>query len=142
MKKLREMVEKLLAAQTVRYLISSCLAFAVEYVVLLVLNALLGGVTVLSMELAAVIAFILGSQLNFWVNRVWVFRSDKAVLPELGGYYSLAAVSFSIKTFVLMELMVRVMSLPLFIAKPIAEVVMFAVNYFVQKTLIFRRKKK
>ena len=136
------MINKLLSQQTVRYLISSCIAFAVEYVLLLLLNGVLGSVTVLSMELAAVIAFICGSQVNFWINRRWVFRSEKSVLPELGGYYSLAAVSFSIKTFVLLELMVRVLTLPLAIAKPIAEAIMFAVNYFVQKKLIFRRREK
>ena len=136
------MVKQLLKSQPIRYFLSSCLAFAAEYVILLALNALLAGVTLFSMELGAVIAFVFGSQINFWVNRLWVFRSKKAVLPELGGYYSLAAVSFSIKTFVLLELFVRVIGMPLAIAKPIAEAVMFAVNYFVQKLLIFRRSEK
>lgn len=136
------MFKQLLDKQAVRYLMSSCAAFLVEYVLLLVLNSLLGGITIFSMELAAILAFICGSQINFWINRRWVFSSKKAVLPELGGYYSLAAFSFSIKTFVLLELTVRLVGIPLAIAKPMVEIVMFAVNYFVQKTLIFRRKKK
>ena len=142
MEKLREAVKKLLSAQTVRYLISSCAAFAAEYTLLLLLNSFLGGITVFSMELAAIIAFVCGSQINFWINRGWVFRSEKAVLPELGGYYSLAAFSFSVKTFVLLEIMVRLIGIPLAAAKPIVEAAMFAVNYLVQKTLIFRRKNK
>ena len=136
------MLEKLFKAQPVRYLTSSVIAFAVEYVLLLLFNSFLAGITIFSMEIGAVAAFLVGSQINFWINRIWVFRSEKAVLPELGGYYSLAAVSFSIKTFLLLELFVRVSGIPLAISKPIAEAVMFAVNYFVQKLLIFRRKDK
>ena len=58
----------------------------------------------------------------------------------LGGYYALAAVSFSVKTFVLLELMVRVLGIPLAIAKPIAEVIMFAINIIIQKVVIFKNK--
>ena len=47
----------------------------------------------------------------------------------------------SLKTFVLLELFVRVAGLPTIIAKPIAEVVMFVFNFFVQKKIIFRKKK-
>ena len=139
MKKLVALIKKLYAAQSVRYLISSCAAFVVDYIVLLILDSLFSGASVLSMELAAVIAFAISSQINFWINRVWVFRSKKSPLPELGGYYSLALISFSAKTFVLLELAVRLLKLPLAVAKPIAEAVMFAVNYIVQKKLIFKK---
>lgn len=132
--------KKFLAAQSVRYLISSCVAFAADYTVTLALNAIFSGATFLSMELAVVIAFAVSSQINFWINRIWVFRSKKSPLPELGGYYSLALVSFTVKTLLLLEPLVRLFSLPIAIAKPIAEVIMFAVNYFVQKKLIFRRR--
>lgn len=142
MQKLKDLIGRLLGVQSVRYLISSCIAFVADYILLLLLNAVFSGATVASMELSAVIAFAISSQINFWINRKWVFKSEKSPLPELWGYYSLALVSFSIKTFVLMELMVRVLRLPIALAKPIAEVIMFAVNFIVQKKLIFRRKNK
>ena len=138
MDKLKELFE----ARPVRYLISSVIAFAADYAVLLILEPLFSGMTFLSMELAAAISFAISSQINFWINRLWVFKSEKSPLPELGGYYSLALISFSVKTFVLLELFVRVFGLPLFIAKPIAEALMFAFNYIVQKKIIFGRKKK
>ena len=133
-------IKSLLGAVPVRYLISSGVAFVADYLLLLFLDSLLTGSTFLSMELAAVISFAASSQINFWINRRWVFKSKKSPLPELGGYYSLALVSFSIKTFVLLELAVRFFRLPLFLAKPICEALMFAVNYVVQKKLIFRKK--
>ena len=142
MQKLSALIKKVLAVQSVRYLISSCAAFAADYVILLLLDGVFRGATVFSMEISAIIAFAISSQINFWINRGWVFKSKKSPLPELGGYYSLALVSFSIKSFVLMELMVRVLHVPLAIARPAAEVALFASNYMIQKTFIFKKKQR
>ena len=119
--KIKELIIKLYNMQALRYIASSGIAFIIDYALLLVLEATFGGIT-LAMEVAAILAWLVSSQINFWINRVWVFGSKKNPLPELGGYYALAAVSFSIKTFVLLELMVRVLNIPLIISKPIAEV--------------------
>lgn len=136
-----ELVKKLLGAQSIRYIISSVIAFIIDYTVLLILEKLFSGFT-LAMELAAILSFAVSSQINFHINRLWVFKSSKSVLAEMGGYYGLAIVSFSVKTFVLLELFVRVLKLPTWIAKPIAEAIMFVVNYFVQKKIIFKKKEK
>ena len=142
MEKLKSLISKFLSVQSFRYLISSCIAFAADYIMLLLLDSVFSGATVFSMEISAIIAFAVSSQINFWINRKWVFKSDKSPLPELGGYYSLALVSFSRKIFVFMEIMVRLLKFPIAVARPIAEVSMFAVNYLVQKTFIFRRREK
>lgn len=141
MQKLKALIRRLLSIQTIRYLISSCVAFAADYALLLLLDSLFRGATVFSMEISAVIAFAISSQINFWINRKWVFKSKKSPLPELGGYYSLSLVSFALKIFVFTEIMVRLIRLPLAVARPIAEVSLFAFNYLIQKTYIFRRKK-
>lgn len=138
--KIFRLLSDILSVQPVRYLISSAAAFVVDYTLLLILEKVFSGLS-FAMELAAVLAFCCSSQINFHLNRLWVFRSDKSVFAEMGGYYALAAVSFAVKTFVLMELMCRVMSAPTFLAKPIAEAIMFAVNFAVQKKLIFFKKK-
>ena len=137
---IKELTKKLLGAQSIRYIISSVIAFIIDYVVLLLLEKLFSGLGLsLAMELAALLSFAVSSQINFHINRLWVFKSNKSVLAEMGGYYGLAIVSFSVKTFVLLELFVRVLKLPTWIAKPIAEAVMFIVNYFVQKKIIFKK---
>lgn len=121
-------------------MMSSCAALAVDYTILLILESVLSDRMTLAMEISAVIAFAASSQVNFWINRVWVFRSEKPPLPELWGYYSLVLVSFSFKTFILLELLVRVLSMPLMFAKPIVEVSMFAVNFMIQRAVIFKKK--
>ncbi len=131
---------RLLEKRPVRYFISSCIAFAVDYLLLLALERLFSGWT-LAMEAAATIAFLCSSQINFHINRLWVFKSEKSVIAQMGGYYGLAAVSFVVKTFVIMELLVRALGAPTWIAKPVAEAVMFVFNYIVQKTLIFRKNR-
>lgn len=141
-KKLSGAIKGLLGRQAVRYFLSSCAAFAVDYAITLILSAALGGLVPMAMELAATVAFACSSQVNFHINRAWVFRSHKKIWPELVGYYSLALVSFSVKTFVLLEALVRLVGLPLALAKPLAEAVMFVFNFFVQKLLIFRRRDK
>lgn len=137
--RIKALTVKLYNVQALRYIVSSGIAFVIDYVLLLIIESALGELS-LAMEIAAIVAWIISSQINFWINRVWVFGSKKSPLPELGGYYALAAVSFSVKTFVLLELMVRVLTVPLVIAKPIAEVIMFAVNFIIQKLLIFKKK--
>ncbi len=141
MQKLKSLAKRLLGVQPLRYLISSCTAFAADYTLFLAFDRLLSGASFLSMEIAAVIAFAVSSQINFWINRRWVFHSNKPPLPEICGYYSLALVSFGIKTFVLLEIAVRLLLIPKAIAKPLAEAIMFAFNFLVQKRYIFRRKK-
>ncbi len=139
--RIRTLIIKLYNMQALRYIASSGIAFIIDYALLLAIEGLLGELA-LAMEIAAIVAWIISSQINFWINRVWVFGSKKSPLPELGGYYALAAVSFSVKTFILLELMVRVLFIPLAIAKPVAEVIMFAVNYVIQKMIIFKKNNK
>lgn len=139
-KKVISLIKKLLSVQAVRCMMSSCAALAVDYTILLILEAVLSPLVPAAMEISAVVAFLFSSQVNFWMNRIWVFQSKKPPLPELWGYYSLVLISFSFKTFVLLELLVRVLRLPLMFAKPIVEVSMFAVNFMVQRAVIFKRK--
>ncbi len=138
-KKLFDLIKRLYNMTSLRYIASSGIAFIIDYALLLMLEGLFGELY-LAMEIAAILAWIVSSQTNFWINRLWVFKSDGRILPELGGYYGLAGVSFAIKTFVLLEIMTRLLAIPLYIAKPVAEVVMFAINYIVQKKLIFKKK--
>ncbi|MBR3998455.1 MAG: GtrA family protein [Clostridia bacterium] len=130
---------KFMDSQSMKYLFSSCAAFAIDYVLLLILDALL---PVASLEIGAVIAWVCSSLTNFFMNRNFVFRSNTPIGAAFIEYYGLAAVVFVLKTYVLIELLTRVLHIPLIIAKPIAEVVFFVFNYIIQKLFIFRKKQK
>lgn len=142
MTKLRTFCEKMKAAgwAPVKYLFSSCLAFAIDYVLHLYLNSVIP--LAASMEIGAFLAWCCSSAVNFTVNRSFVFHSSAPLKVALPEYYSLAIVVHLLKSYVILELLTRVLHIPLGIAKPIAEVILFAGNYIIQKKFIFKRKKE
>lgn len=127
-----------LASRSLKYLFSSGVAFVIDYVLLILLDRILPFGA--SMELAAPCAWIVSSLTNFFLNRNFVFRSGESLAVALSEYYGLAGVVFLLKTYVLLEIMTRLLHIPLTIAKLAAEVVFFVSNYFIQKKFIFKRK--
>ncbi len=123
--------------EKLKYLISSGAAFIIDYVLLLFLDALL---PVASMELGALCAWCVSSFTNFFLNRNFVFSSNVPLRVALPEYYGLAGVVFVLKTYVVLELLTRLIGIPLKYAKLIAEVLFFVSNYFIQKLFIFRKK--
>ena len=128
-----------LASKSLKYLFSSGLAFIIDYALVLLLDAVIP--SALSMEIAMVTAWICSSLTNFFINRNFVFRSDAPMIKALPEYYGLAGVVFLCKAG-LLELLTRVLHIPLGIAKLGAEILFFVSNYFIQKKLIFGRKHK
>lgn len=133
------LIRYFLESQSLKYLFSSCVAFVIDYVILLLLDAVL---PVASMELGAAIAWVCSSLTNFILNRSFVFKSSTPLKVALPEYYGLATVVFLLKTYVLLELLTRFVGIPLKFAKPIAEVVFYISNYFIQKKFIFKHKKE
>ena len=128
-----------LASKSLKYLFSSGLAFLIDYALTLLLAALIP--LELSLEIAMVAAWICSSLTNFFLNRNFVFRSDAPLIKAMPEYYGLAGVVFLCKAG-LLELLTRVLHIPLGIAKLGAEILFFVSNYFIQKKLIFGRKHK
>lgn len=123
-----------------KYLISSGVAFLINWVLFMVLDLLISDR--LPWELATIPAWAISSFANFTLNRLWVFHSSVSIWKALAEYYSLAVVVYLIKTFVIMEFCNRVLHIDPSLAMPIAEVVLFVCNYFIQKKWIFKNKKK
>ncbi len=136
---LRYIFSVFLSSKILKYVFSSGVAFIIDYVLLLALNKV---IPVASLEIGAFIAWCVSSFVNFTINRKFVFTSSVSLKTSLIEYYSLAGVVFLIKTYVFIELMTRVLSIPLAIAKPCAEVILFIINYFIQKKLIFGKRNK
>lgn len=121
-----------------KYLFSSCLAFVIDYVIHLYLDSIIP--LAASMEISAFLAWCVSSITNFFVNRNFVFHSSAPLKIALPEYYSLAVVVHLLKSYVILEILTRVLQVPLHFSKPIAEVVLFAGNYLIQKKFIFKKK--
>ena len=128
-----------LASKSLKYLFSSGLAFLIDYALTITLDAVIP--LALSMEIAMVSAWICSSLTNFYINRNFVFRSAAPLIQAMPEYYGLAGVVFLCKAG-LLELLTRILHIPLGIAKLGAEILFFVSNYFIQKKLIFGRKHK
>lgn len=122
-----------------KYLFSSGVAFCIDYTMLLVFEHFL---PIASMEIGAIVAWVVSSLTNFFLNRNFVFSSNTPLRNALPEYYGLAAVVFVLKTYVVLEFMTRVFGVPLKYAKPIAEAMFFISNFVIQKMFIFKKKKK
>jgi len=121
-----------------KYLFSSGIAFLLNWLLFVILDFLLG--QKLSWEFSTIPAWIISSFINFTLNRLWVFRSVVPLRKALPEYYSLAVIVYLIKTYLIMEICNRLLHMDPAWAMPIAEVVLFVSNYFIQKKLIFKKK--
>jgi putative flippase GtrA len=119
---------------------SSASAFILNYIVLICLEHFWADKFTLGPELAMVCAWLMSSMVNFSVNRYWVFKAFGNIFVELSQYYALAFPIFIIKNFGLLEILYRLVGMPMWIAAPIAEAALFIVNYIIQKKLIFKKK--
>ncbi len=124
-------------SQPLKYLFSSVVAFVIDFSLLLFFDSIL---PFASMEIGALLAWCVSSCTNFFLNRNFVFTADTPIKIALLEYYGLATTAFVLKTYVFIEIFTRLLHLPLGIAKPIAEVAFYLINYFIQKKWIFKKK--
>ncbi len=125
--------------EKIKYLLSSGIAFIIDYALILLLNAIL---PVASMEIGALGAWCVSSLTNFFLNHNVVFHSKVPIKKALAEYYGLAGIVFILKTYVVLELLTRIFGIPLKYAKLLAEVLFFISNYLIQKFFIFCVRKK
>ncbi|MGM9647214.1 MAG: GtrA family protein [Eubacteriales bacterium] len=127
-------------ASSLKFLCSSATAFLIDFVLLMVLADVLPiGNEETRIGIAQLISWIVSSQYNFTVNHFLVFRKKGGFWLAMAQYYSLAVFVLLGKMGVLQLLYAII---PLALAKILCEAIFFLLNYFVQKKLIFNRKKK
>ena len=140
--KLSSIIDYIKNSTGIKYLFSSVVAFLINYAILVTLEFILSPIFTLGAEVAMICAWIASSCVNFLINRYWVFKAHGNIVSEASKYYALAFPVFIIKNFGILEILYRVLSLPMAIAAPIAEAVLFVGNYIIQKKLIFKNKPK
>lgn len=128
-------------SQSLKFLLSSGIAFIIDTLLLTLLAPILPWQSAVSVAVAQTVAWFVSSMTNFLINQKIVFRAKGGTLVAMGQYYSLAIGVYFGKQLLLFVFH-SLLKLPLLLAKLICEVVFFVSNYFIQKKLIFRRKKR
>ena len=123
----------------VKFVASSLIAFSIEYVLVLVFNALFVKTGNWSLTAANIVARVISASVNFVINHFFVFRSREKLQNTFVRYAALAVVAAALDT-ALLNLLKKVLHIPLGIAKPIADTTVFLLNYPMQKRFVYKAK--
>jgi len=119
----------------IKFIMSSLLSFFIDYTGRIIFGIWMSG------TLANVLARFISAPVNFFVNQKAVFKGDESTLKAAVKYALLALVILAGDTFVNEFLMVNTLRIPVAIAKPITETIMFCFSYVVQKVFVYRKQK-
>ena len=117
---------------------SSLAAFVVDYVMYVLLLAVLGTGDVALIQ-SSFGARAVSSVFNFLVNKLVVFRSSGDLWWESAVYFGLVVFIICINTLLLSLL--SSMGVNVYLAKILVEMVMFVVSYLMQHYIVFRKEK-
>lgn len=109
---------------------SSLVAFGVDTIALLALNAITG-----SLAAAIIGARLLSATVNFTLNRRAVFRSAGPIAPQIARYAALAG-SLLLASYLGLW-MLTLWSVPLLPAKLIVDLTLCAASFAIQRTFVF-----
>lgn len=123
-----------------KFAASSLLAFAVDYVLALVLKALTASwPAALSLNFSVIVARLVSATVNFTVNRRVVFKGNETLGKAILKYAALAAVVLALN-LALMHLLTIRLGWPFALSKILVEIVLFCMNFVVQGKFVYRKQ--
>ncbi len=120
-------------APLLKFTASSGAAFVIDYVVALVLHALMGSVLI-----PVVLARIASGTANFFVNRK-VFRAAPGTVGRTAVRYLALALVVLAASYVLIKAFLFV-GLPLWLAKPVADGIVYLLSFHGQRLVVFKER--
>lgn len=119
---------------------SSFAGFLADYVLFLILSALLVAFGTAGVAAANVGARLVSATVNFLINRRLVFHSSERLSVTVLRY-ALLALGILVANTASMLLLVDVLQLPVVLAKLVVEVSFFLVSWTAQRRFVFREKR-
>ena len=126
-----------------KFCASSLLAFAVDYVLVLLFNAAFLRMFPREKALlfSVVLARIISATVNFLVNRKVVFNGNESLGKSAAKYAALAVCVLVVNYFLIRFLNIT-LGWPLALAKILVEVVLFLANFVIQGKFVYRKGRK
>lgn len=129
-------------SRIVKFSVSSLISFLIDYGLFILLKLLLTSYApAMSLLYAAVGARIVSSLCNFLMNKTLVFKSNGNFFVAALKYYLLAGTVLGLN-YAIMYVLNLILGVPLWITKPMTDLVLFILSYQVQKHLIFKEKQR
>ena len=116
------------------------ISFVIDFLLVIIFNKLTSQMPNrdLALLIDVVLARIISSAFNFAINRNVVFKNRANIFKSLLQYYLLATFTLLLNYTLLELLTVKLFSFDLVISKIFVEIVLFIVNYLIQKFIIFK----
>ena len=115
-----------------RFLFSSLLAAVLDIVFFIILFKVTNHI----LFSILISRYTLGAGINFYINWKGVFKSNSGFMSSLIKYYILATILGG-STFVVMEGLTTWVQLPVIMSKVMAEGILFAISFIIQKRVVF-----
>ena len=122
-----------------KYALSGGLCMIIDLLLFTVFFALLKSRLSYSVIMATICARIISSLINYFINRNFVFR-EKGI-SNIVKYYTLCICQMMLSG-IIVQLLYSVSNLYATLIKLVVDIIIFIVNYEVQKRWVFRRRKK
>ncbi|MBE6551912.1 MAG: glycosyltransferase [Ruminococcaceae bacterium] len=114
-----------------KYFTASFASFIIDYILVLVFDMYF------SLFTSVVAARVISASANFTMNKFLVFNDTKKKTGASLIKYAVLAVAMVFASYGLLYLFRDMLSIPLALAKPIADVILFCASYWIQRRYIF-----
>lgn len=120
-------------AKLFSFIASSMIAAFIDFALFILLHNLLPTKLIVSV----VVARVGSSAINYLINRNLVFRAKGSMARTAGRYYALAA-TIMLSSYLLIRLFVDVFGINTYLAKLIADIILYFVSFVVQREFVYR----
>lgn len=124
----------------IKYSISSILSAAADLSMFALLAHLAFGTSTTGIFFATVIARVTSGNINFMLNKYWVFQSKSYIGREFAKYIALFCIQM-LSSWALVSLLSKI-SMPILLIKIFVDTMLFFISYIIQKKYIFSAVKK
>jgi len=137
---MREIIKKY--ETFLKYIMSSGICFFIDIVLFTIFNGILKNVVSFSIVIATVLARIISSILNYVINKEKVFNysNNKRDIESLIKYFLLVIIQMFVSSFAVLNIY-RITLGNETIIKFFVDIIIFIINFFVQKVFIFNNNK-
>ncbi len=126
--------------EIVKFCASSLIAFCTDYGIYSLMIYLTGDLAVAqSLIISSIIARIISSSINFYINRRYVFKSKESLFISALKYFALVGVILLVNTF-LLRILVENFGIDKYLSKLIVETALFIISWLVQRLFVFKKK--
>lgn len=122
-----------------KYSLSSLTSTAIDLLVFTVMVHFLTGSGAMTILTATVMARLISGNVNFWMNKHWVFQSKNTGIGEATKYFMLFTIQMLL-SWVLVTLL-SYLPIPITVVKMLVDTSLFFISYQIQKKFIFQIRK-